>query len=70
MFAMFSCLVLPDPDTGGACGLCRGDSGGEAGKDAAAHRVLPPVSTAQPGWGGPPPWSLPGRLRHAHTGVN
>lgn len=67
---MFSCVVIPDPDAGGACGLRRGDSGGEAGKDAAAHRVLPPVSTAQPGWGGPPPWSLPGRLRHAHSGVN
>lgn len=54
---------MADPDAGGASGLCRGDSRGEAGEDAAAHRVLSPFSAAQPGWGGPPPRPIPGRLR-------
>ncbi len=64
MFALFSCVA--DPDAGGASGLYRGDSGGEAGEDAAAHRVLPPFSAAQPGWGGSPPRPISGTLRPAH----
>lgn len=56
-------MATADPDAGGASGLCRRDSGGEAGEDAAAHRILPPLSAAQPGWGGSPSRPLPGRLR-------
>lgn len=59
-FIYFLCMFSSDPDAGGASGHFRGDSGGEAGEDAAAHRVLPPVSPAQPGWGRPPPRPLPG----------
>lgn len=62
MSAVFSFMQTSDPDARGASGLCWGDSGGETGEDAAAHRVLPPFSAAQPGWRGPPPWPLPGRL--------
>lgn len=63
MLALFSCVVTTDPDAGGASGLGGGDSRGEAGEDAAAHRVLSPFSAAQPGWCGPPPRLIPGRLR-------
>lgn len=73
MFALVvcvCCVVTADPDAGGAVGLCRRDSGGEAGEDAAAHRVLPPFSAAQPGWGRPPPWPIPGRRRPAHFGIS
>lgn len=63
-------VVLPlDPDAGGAGGLCRGDSGGAPGEDAAAHRVLPPLTAAQPGWGGPPPRPLPGRRPPKHLNL-
>lgn len=53
-------MVALDPDAGRTCGLCWRDSGRAAGEDAAAYRVLPPFSAAQPGWSGSPPWSLPG----------
>lgn len=67
MFALLSyCVLMADPDTGGASGLCWGDSGGEAGEDAAAHRVLPPFTAAQPGWSGAPSRPLPGRLSRVH----
>lgn len=64
MLTLFLCVVMADPDAGGAGGLCRGDSGRETGEDAAAHGVLPAFSPAQPGWGGPPPRPIPGRPRH------
>lgn len=53
--------LLSDPDTGGASRLCRGDSGGETGEDASAHRILFTFSVAQPGWGGAPSRPLPGK---------
>lgn len=62
-----SVCATADSYAGGASGLCRGDSGGEAGEDASAHGVLPPLSAAQPGRGGPPPWPLSGRLASAHV---
>lgn len=57
-------MITTDPDAGGASGLYRGDSRGEAGEDAVAHGILPAFSATQPGWGGPPPRPLPGRPAH------
>lgn len=62
VFLCFCGVSLTDPDAGGAGGLCWGDPGGEAGEDAAAHRVFSPFFVVQPGWGGPPSWSFPGTL--------
>lgn len=57
------CVVTADFDAGGTSRLCQGDTRGEAGEDAAAHRILTSFSAAQPRWCGPPPWPLSGRLR-------
>lgn len=41
-----SSVVTSDPDAGGTSEVYWGDPGGEAGEDAAAHRVLSPFSIA------------------------
>lgn len=50
-----------DPDPGGAGGWGRGDPGGEAGQDAAAHGVLAALAAAPPGRSGAPSRPLPGQ---------